>query len=247
LNGQAASVIGVEKYMAFRFVILKFNKYLLYIMKILVIHYDKLVERKKHMLEQLKKYNLECDFISNWGKDKLTLQDKKKFINLTDSEISLTLHHFECYKQISENYDYAIIFEDDVLLGNNFKETIEKYISQLQEDWDMLFFGEGHEVHIPNYRLKNDINVYKKMTSLNNKIPGSINGSTRCADSYIVSKKCAKKIYEIVSRPNYIVTMPLDHLLNYINDNNKFNIYWAEPTITVQGSRNKIFNSSLRL
>lgn len=216
-------------------------------MKILVIHYDKLIERKKHILKQLDKANLnDFEFVSNHGKDKLTPIEKSKFINLTDGEISLMLHHFECYKIISEKYDYAIIFEDDVILGDNFKNRIEKNISDLPEDWDMLFFGEGHGVHIPQYRQSPGVNIYKKMTDLKNKMPGGIDGSTRCADSYIVSKKCAQQLVQVINKLQ-ITGIPLDHLLNKINHFYKFNIYWAEPTLTIQGSTNGTFNSAVKL
>ena len=215
-------------------------------MKILVIHYDKLVERKKHMLKQLDKAGLnDFEFISNHGKDKLTAQEKSKFKNLTDGEISLMMHHFECYKIISEKYDYAIIFEDDVILADNFQNRIEKYIAELPEDWDMLFFGEGQGVHIPQYRQSPGVNIYKKMTDLKNKMPGGIDGSTRCADSYIVSKKCAQKIAQVINMLN-VTSIPLDHLLNKINHFCKFNIYWAEPTLAIQGTSNGTFKTSVR-
>jgi GR25 family glycosyltransferase involved in LPS biosynthesis len=215
-------------------------------MKILIIHYDKLLERKKHMLEQLDKAELnDFEFVSNHGKDKLTPTEKSKFKNLTDGEISLMLHQFECYKIISEQYDYAVIFEDDVILADDFKNKIEKYISDLPNDWDMLFFGEGHGSHIPEYRLRPDINIYKKMTDLRNKIPGGIDGSTRCADSYVVSKKCEQKLVQVINNLK-IITIPLDHLLNKINHYCRFNIYWSEPTITIQGTSNGTFKTSLR-
>jgi GR25 family glycosyltransferase involved in LPS biosynthesis len=215
-------------------------------MKILVIHYDKLVERKRHMLNEFQKHNLEnSEFVSNHGKDRITLKEKSRFKNLTDGEISLMLHHFECYKIISEKYDYAIIFEDDVILADDFRNKIEKYISELPDDWDMLFFGEGHGVHIPKFRLIPDVNIYKKMTDLKNNIPGGIDGSTRCADSYIVSKKCAQRMVQVLNSIK-IISIPLDHLLNKINHFCRFNIYWAEPTLAIQGTSNGMFKTSVR-
>ena len=215
-------------------------------MKILVIHYDKLLERKKHMLSQFDKAGLnDFEFVSNHGKDKLTPREKSKFKNLTDGEISLMLHHFECYKIINEKYDYAIIFEDDVILADDFKNKIEKYISDLPDDWDMLFFGEGQGIHIPQYRQSPGVNIYKKMTDLKNKMLGGIDGSTRCADSYIVSKKCAQKLSQVINILQ-ITSIPLDHLLNKINHLCKFNIYWAEPTLAVQGTSNGTFKTSVR-
>lgn len=215
-------------------------------MKILVIHYDKLVERKNHILNEFKKHNLEnYEFVSNYGKDKLTIENKSKFKNLTEGEISLMLHHFECYKIISEKYDYAIIFEDDVILADDFKTKIEKYIADLPNDWDMLFFGEGHGVHISNFRLIPGVNIYKKMTNLKNNIPGGIDGSARCSDSYIVSKKCAQKMVQVINSLK-ITSIPLDHLLNKINHFCRFNIYWAEPTLAIQGTSNGMFKTSVR-
>jgi len=216
-------------------------------MKILVIHYDKLIKRKKHILLQLSKYNLECEFVSNYGKDTLTNEERKRFKKLNDSEISLSLHHIECYKRVTEQqeYDYAIILEDDVILKDNFRNILEKYIRDLPEDWDMLFFGEGHGVHIPIHNIRENVHIYKKSVDLKN-MCGEVDGSTRCADSYIISKKCCKKILERINLPNYIITMPIDHLLNYINYYNNFNIYWSEPTITIQGTSTGMFKSSLR-
>jgi len=215
-------------------------------MKIFVVHYDKLVERKKHMLNEFQKHNLEnFEFVSNHGKDRITVKEKSRFKNLTDGEISLMLHHFECYKIINEKYDYAIIFEDDVILADDFKNKIEKYILELPNDWDMLFFGEGHGVHIPQYRLIPGVNIYKKMTDLKNNIPGGIDGSTRCADSYIVSKKCAQRMIEVLNSIK-ITSIPLDHLLNKINHFCRFNIYWAEPTLAIQGTSNGMFKTSVR-
>jgi GR25 family glycosyltransferase involved in LPS biosynthesis len=90
-------------------------------MKIFVIHYDKLTERKTHIINQFEEQKLDdYEIISNKGKDVLTIEEKSKFQDLKDTEISLFLHHIECYKQIIENnYDYAIIFEDDIVFKNN--------------------------------------------------------------------------------------------------------------------------------
>ena len=218
-------------------------------LKIYVIHYNKLVERKTHMLKQLTSIGYDCEFVSNWGRDVLTSKDKCRFKNLNDSEISLTLHHFECFKRIAEGNDpYAMIFEDDVILTDDFREKLEEYIKELPENFDMFFIGQGQGVHIPKHRQIEGVHVYRKSVLLKNNLPGGIDGSTRCADSYIISKTCCKKIVDIVlsKNPPYGITMPLDHLLNYINYHNQFKIYWAEPTLVIQGTSNGRFKSSLR-
>lgn len=208
-------------------------------MKIFVIHYDKLVERKKCIINQMKKFNLDFEFVSNHGKENISLEEKKKFRRITDAEISLMLHHIECLKQISLENDneYALILEDDVLLNKDFNKLLEIYIKQLPADWDMLFIGNGCNLHIPQELLTNNQFIYKKDV---------YQGASRCADSYLITKKCAKFIFEKFQQPNYMVLTPYDIWLNNVMRHNKLNIYWSEPTIVEQGSENGIYKSSLR-
>ena len=54
-------------------------------MKTYIVHYDKLTERKKFMDYQLQLNNLNYEYVSNYGRDKLTMLDKNKFRNISDS------------------------------------------------------------------------------------------------------------------------------------------------------------------
>jgi len=202
-------------------------------MKIFVVHYDKLVKRKEIIIQQLNKYNFNYEFVSNKGKDKLTIDDIRKFRNLNKSEISLTLHHIECFKKIVENnLEFALILEDDVILHHNFSQKLDFYMCRLPEEWDMLFIGDGCGMHIDENNLVNGKFIYK-------------NDKTRCLDSYLISNRCCKIILEKLQLLNYTILCPVDHWLNYVIRNNNFNVYWAEPTIVTQGS-GKIYKSSVR-
>ena len=72
----------------------------------------------------MKCLNLEFEFVSNHGKEDISLKEKQKFRKITNGEISLSLHHIECLKKISLDIEseYALILEDDVLLNKNFKQ-----------------------------------------------------------------------------------------------------------------------------
>jgi len=205
-------------------------------MKTFVIHYDKLVGRKINMLKQLEENGMDAEFISNRGKDVLTETDKHPFSKLNDSEISLFLHHYECFKKIIENQaDFALILEDDALFNNSFDEILKKYIKHLPGDWDMLFLGDGCGLHIPNAVLNKckNCNIFR-------------NDSTRCTDSYLISKKCALKLVNTINNENFSSDLPIDFWLNLIIEKEKLKIYWAEPTIVTQGTQNGCFKSSLR-
>lgn len=213
-------------------------------MKTYIVHYDKLTERKQFMNYQLHIHKLTYEYVSNYGKDKLTMLDKKMFKNISDSEISVCLHHIECFKKFANgDCEVALILEDDVILCNNFKKILEGYLSCLPSNWDMLFIGDGCGLHIPKDQLKQNQNIYIK-----DNYPSASGGlgATRCLDSYLITKKCAQKIVEKLTLPNYTILCPADHWLNYVIRNNNFIVYWSEPTIVTQGSEKKIFSSSIR-
>jgi glycosyl transferase family 25 len=206
-------------------------------MKIFVIHYDKLIRRKENMLRQLKENNIDAEFISNKGRDVLTIDDKTPFNGLSDSEISLFLHHTECFKKIieDETNDFALILEDDALFNNSFYETLKKYILHLPNDWDMFFIGDGAGLHVPNNILQKNkkCNIFRGYSS-------------RCTDSYLISKNCALKFMNIINNENFSCNLPIDHWFNLIMKAENLKVLWAEPTIVTQGTENGIFKSSLR-
>jgi GR25 family glycosyltransferase involved in LPS biosynthesis len=190
------------------------------------------------MTIQLDSYGLDYEFVSNFGKDVLTREQISKFINLNNAEISLFLHHIECCKRIVDsNLEYGIILEDDVVFGEDFKNKLEKYINELPDNYDMLFFGEGHGAHIPSYRIVNDKNVYLKSVKLNG-------GASKCSDSYIISNNCCRKILNCFHKIQ-LIRKPYDHFLNNICLFNNFIVYWSEPTITKQGTALGLYRSSL--
>jgi len=200
-------------------------------MKVFIVHYKRLTERKKRMIEQLDKYNLEAEFVEQYDRNTLLDSDKKLFKNCDFANIAITLSHLYCFDQIKNNYDYALILEDDCIFSDNFTDICTNYLKQLPTDWDMLFIGNGCNFHIKNNELVENVNVY-------------LYNSTRCTDSYFVSKKCAAKILDDISQPGYIIKNPVDHWLNIVFQNNKFKIYWAEPTIATQGTQNGLYRSS---
>ena len=213
-------------------------------MKIFVLHYSKLVERKKHILEQFQKQNItNYEFIENFDKYEITDSESSIFDKTyKKSTISLHLKHFYVYKIIAEQYENALIFEDDVILCDNFMEKLNNYLTQLPPDYDMLFIGDGCNLHIENHKLIPNQNIYEKCL-----YPTSWggDGASRCCDSYIISKKCAKILCEYIYNSGTKINIPVDWWLNIAARNNNFKVYWAEPTIASQGSLTGLFATSL--
>lgn len=211
-------------------------------MKIFVIHYKKLINRKTLILEQFKKYDItDYEFIEI-DRDELSEQNTSMFeTNYNNSQIAISLSHFYAYKQISDKYDNGLIFEDDVILTNDFMNIFNRYITELPENYDMLFLGDGCNLHIEKHELIPNKHIYEKCLY---PTTWGGNGATRCTDSYVVNKTCAKILCEYINNLSYKINLPIDWWLNVAAKDNNFKVYWAEPTIVTQGTQNGLFQSS---
>jgi GR25 family glycosyltransferase involved in LPS biosynthesis len=211
-------------------------------MKIFVIHYKKLIERKKHIIEQFKKHNItDYEFIEI-DRDELSNENTSMFEkNYSNSQIAISLSHFYAYKEISEKYENGLIFEDDIILSNNFINKLNTFISQLPETYDMLFIGDGCNLHIEKHKLVRGKYVYEKCLQPT-KWGGD--GASRCCDSYLVNKKCATKLCEYINNLSYKIKLEIDWWLNVASRDNNFKVYWSEPTIVTQGTQNGLFKTS---
>ena len=211
-------------------------------MKVFVIHYKKLIDRKNHILEQFKRHNItDYEFIEI-DRDELEEKHISIFIeNYSKSQIAISQSHFYAYKQISDNYDNGLIFEDDVILSDDFTNIFNKYITQLPENFDMLFIGDGCNLHIEKHKLIPNKYIYEKCLYPTD---WGGDGAGRCTDSYLVNKKCAKELCEYINNLESKIYLPIDWWLNIPAREKKFKVYWAEPTIVTQGTQNGLFITS---
>jgi GR25 family glycosyltransferase involved in LPS biosynthesis len=211
-------------------------------MKIFVIHYKKLIERKEYILKQFEKYNItDYEFIEI-DRDELQEHDLSIFDkNLSNPQKAIILSHFYAYRQIKDNYNEGLIFEDDVILCDNFINIFNNYIAQLPTYYDMLFIGNGCNLHIRNDYLISNKNIYEKCLY---PTEWGGDGCTRCLDSYLINKKCAIKLCKYINNINYKININTDWWLNIAARDNNFRVYWAEPTIVSQGTQTGIYNSS---
>ena len=214
-------------------------------MKIFVTHYQPLIERKKHVIQQLQKYDLEKDteFIVDFDREALmTTQDPEllKYLEKFDKDvkalnyakISLFMKHIAVYRKVSlaTDYEYALILEDDVTLCENFKDDLNRYMTQLPDNWDMCFLGDGCNLRVPKEPNKN---IY-------------FNNGSKCTDSYLISKKCAKLLVDEFDKWYYI-GLPIDITLNYFIRTYSLQNFWVEPPITSNetGKSTGLFKTSL--
>ena len=111
--------------------------------KVYIINLKKDKNRKKNILNELKKQNLKnYKFISAVNGNELKKKEinsliskEKNFINpintnMSKSEIGCSLSHIKIYKEIvKSDIDYALILEDDAFFLNKFTKNLKKFIS----------------------------------------------------------------------------------------------------------------------
>jgi len=205
-------------------------------MKIYVLHSSNLAKRKKHILEQFRIHNIynfefiEKYEISNITDDECSIFDE----NYKKTKMSLFLKHIYCYQLIIKENDTgpSLIFEDDVILNDDFNDILSKYMKELPNDYDMLFIGSGYNLHIDTHKLIDDKHIYD-------------NPYSRACDSYIITNNCAQQIYEYFINGDDKINLPIDFWLNKVIANSKLKVYWCEPTIVSQGSQTGLFEISL--
>lgn len=223
--------------------------------KTYILHCKKLQNRKVFIDNQIKNIFSNYEFYEDYDADELTdkiIKDyydpspekqlkkfklwfeqnkgnaKPRLLNL--AEISLTIKHFEVLKKIAKSSDdYAIVLEDDVIFDKNFINLYEKYMLQTPNSFDVIFMGSGASLKPKN--IESNKFVYLKN-----------HPASKCADSYIITKKAAINIVKTYSPFNICSDYELAYQMYYHNQE----VYWWEPAIVIQGSETGLFKSTLR-
>lgn len=138
--------------------------------KMYYINMDKRQDRKEHFLKECEKHNLNMNNVIRFkGIDGnitiFTDQEKQMFINSdfkgSTAEFKIMgnqLSHYYILKEMIENnYNYILIFQDDVILSNDFNNQINKLIENIPNDAEIVNFG-FHKLALYAYFEAYDIN-----------------------------------------------------------------------------------------
>ena len=197
--------------------------------QIYIVHYKKLVDRKKIIEKSLTDYGMPYYFESDYDREKLNPTDKKKFsANLKDSYKANFLSHIKCYDLLCKSDDdYALILEDDSVPGKLFYENIENYLKKLPKDFGLFFVSERKDqLNIPRYLRRPFKKVYKKHSKSE---PWGGAGASRNADAYFISKECAQIFSNEFNDENFITDTTIDWWMNDVIRKHEIPVYWAEP------------------
>lgn len=136
-----------------------------------IINMSSKVDRKKHMLKQIR--NLSNDFKVEFfeaidGNNENELS-KYKFKTaqwfdpfnkkpLTKGEIGCALSHYILWEKIvNEKIEHAIIFEDDILIPDDFVKRYNSLLTELPEEYDLVYFNRKR---MNNNEVKKSDNIF---------------------------------------------------------------------------------------
>ena len=218
-----------------------------------VVHYKGNTERRKLMEKIFAKEQMEnVTWILDWDREEVSYQmyvdnfqadhleyqkrgqDPKEFFPhypLSPAMVSLCLKQKEAFRRIGHgDASYGIMFEDDAIICEDFKNVFANYFSKLPSDWDVAFIGQGAGKRIPKERLIDGQVWYWKD-----------HPADRCADSVVFKKELAKRIFDHIN--HYKICFNPDPELGFWMKMLKLKVYWLEPPIVAQGSQNGLFKT----
>ena len=218
-----------------------------------VVHYKPNVQRRKVMevifaKEQMNNVTWILDYdkedvsyemyTQNFQADHLDYQKRGQDPNeffphypLQPAMVSLSLKQKEAFRCIGYGEDHVgMMFEDDAIICENFREKLDFYLQTLPMDFDVAFIGQGGGKRIPEDKLVEGQYWYKKS-----------HPADRCADSIIFSKQAARKIYDMMN--THKICFNPDPELGFWMKVMDMNVYWLEPPIVAQGSQNGLFQT----
>jgi len=134
----------------------------MYFPKTYVIHFDKLVERKVHLEEQLNRERLTAEWFIQRGEDFYTKEEIDRYYKydtnkwkekikiaklnriprrLGKAEVNLGINHFRLLEKISKDEGKLfLLLEDDVVLCKEFTFNLRKILAELEKvEWDICF------------------------------------------------------------------------------------------------------------
>lgn len=143
--------------------------------------------------------------------------------DLTSGAVGCFLSHLHVYQYIvNHSLEYSLILEDDTKpTVYNYKEYLQYLFSNIPKDADIVLL---HYI-LPQVKKHN---IIKVNTALSTVQPDKF--QFWCLDSYIITRKGAKKILDNFNK----ITMQIDSFLAKLHREGKINIYITNKQYTTQ-------------
>jgi glycosyl transferase, family 25 len=205
-----------------------------------LIHYTPMLQRRDHMREVLSQAEIleaQVNWLTDWDREAIMPTYLKGFYGdpnqLQASHVSVILKHLAVFAQAADSaVPYHLVIEDDIYLEKPFQEKLLEQISQLPKNWEMLFVGDGCDLHIPFWRRRWGKQVYLREPQARWWGGGGI---SRCAAGYLIHPASARRFLSS-QHAQAPFTVPIDWLMNRVGSDLNVRTYWSEPPLVKQGA-----------
>lgn len=230
---------------------------------VFVISLDRSLDRRLSCTKNLTEIGLSPIIFSATDGNKLTKEDlhcvQNKQINeihlalnrkvtidhqLEPREIGCSLSHLKLYQKIiKENYDFALILEDDAILTKNIVSLID-FLLKIPFNWDVIQLSNDSGIRSAFYSKKIQFSkeVLLKQEGFDSYFLDSIFNRRRfcwLTSSYFITSKACKRLVDI----GYPVRFTADVLLGHVASN-RLKMFRPHPNIFVESVDS--FESTIR-
>lgn len=150
---------------------------------------------------------------------------------LNKGEKGCFLSHINLWKkQIKEDIEYFVIFEDDAIFCENFSEKFEKILNNLEKSYITYIGGR----FIPDFKMKTEncckINDFLVKEELKGKKYDGWD-CDRTTQAYIIHKDCAKLLLDNIANSKIFRYRPVDHYILQVLRFYKKDIFSSYPLL----------------
>jgi len=136
--------------------------------------------------------------------------------------LGCSLSHLTLWEHVKNNNKNTLIIEDDVIIPENLLEKYNNYISEIPNNWDIIFFGGnkiiGKKISDKIVSPINDLEYILNKYNIKNFNYGSF--------AYMVNKKSFTKLLKLSKPLQYTIDK---HLRDIIFNN--LNVYYLSPIL----------------
>jgi glycosyl transferase, family 25 len=207
---------------------------------IFVVHALKGYEyHEKRIIELFRKNDLNFEFVTDGDPIHFTKEIiEKYFVDgidsiLSEGVLSCTLNHILAYeKVVKNNYQYAIIFENDPFFLGNFKKRLGKMFNEISRlEKGFIISLENSTLRFPSYwQTRKNKFLYRAKAG-------------RMAGAYLIDSEGAKKMLNDLKHNKCHIVIDWWH--NSLINRGVIKMYWAHPALAEQGSHNGFLNSTI--
>lgn len=218
-----------------------------------VMHYSKLVERKKLLSENIERNLFDVigvEWIENFDREDITpemIKEGYKYDShilprpMTKPEIANGLAHIHIIEKAIHNNKITLVLEDDTVFKNNFIHNLSHVLHHLPSEWDLICLGGPTSPNIqPAKTLPNATDMEFDTEDIVLFRPSSPGMCTMSC--FLINSSSARKIIDAGLKP---LSAPIDDSIWALGKRLGLRIYWVQPWISFEGSKDNTFSTTL--